>query len=198
MEGADLEGLADWAYRFARLPDDAPASCLDLARRLLGGEVIPSHDVVAARLARTSDGWTIHLRPGRSPEEARWLVAHELAEWILEREGYRNADAEAVADALAARLIAPRRAMREALRWGVEVPELAQAFGATQSCVLLRQAEVSGAPTALVTPARIYVRGNEWGWPDETNVRRLVVEPHPGLTKVRIEDARRRVGLVAI
>jgi hypothetical protein len=88
--------------------------------------------------------------------------------------------------------------MREALRWGVEVPELAQAFGATQSCVLLRQAEVSGAPTALVTPARIYVRGNEWAWPGETDVRRLVVEPHPGLAKVRIADARRRVGLVAI
>lgn len=197
MDGADLEGLAEWAYQAARLSDDSPASCLELAQRLLGGHVIPSHDVVTARLARTPGGYTIHLRPGLPTVDARWLVAHEIAEWLLEQEDYREADAESVADALAARLIAPRRAIREALRWGVEVPELAEACGSTQSCALLRQSEVSGAPTALVTPARIYVRGDEWGWPGETDVRRLVVVSHPGLTKVRIADARRRVGLVA-
>lgn len=199
MDVAELEGLAEWAYRSAGLSDDAPSPGLELARRLLASDepLVRSYSSIPAWLSKTAHGWRINVRSTKSPTEARWLVAHELAEWMLEREGYREPDAEAVADALAARLIAPRRAMREAIRWGLDVPELAEAFGATQSCVLLRQAEVSGAPTALVTPARIYVRGDEWLWPGEDDVRSLATEPRPGLAKVRITDARRRVGLVA-
>lgn len=200
MDGADLEGLAEWAYRAAGLDDETPVSGLELAERLLAGGAPVSRCVggKAARLTRTGSGWRIAARPGLSLPDVRWLVAHELAEWLLERDGYRGDDAEAVADGLAARLIAPRRAMQAALRWGLTVTELADAFGATQSCVLLRQAEVAGAPTALVTPVRVYVRGDVWAWPNESEVRRLVIEPRPGLAKVRLTDARRRVGLIAV
>lgn len=198
MEAADLEGLAEWAYRAAHLPDDQPASGLELTQRLLGGHVLRVHGETSGRLVQNAEGFDIHIRPGWSPTQARWLVAHELAEWILARDGYRETDTETVADALAARLIAPHRAIRRALGCGLDVAELAEVFGATQSCLLLRQAEVSGEPTALVTPARIYVRGSEWAWPNESGVRLLVTEePRPGLAKVRITDARRRVGLVA-
>lgn len=199
MEGAELEGLAEWAYRVARLPDDVPAPGIELARRLLSNDapLVRGYASMPAWLSKTPNGATINLRHGLSPTQLRWLVAHELAEWILEREDYREPDAEVVAEALAARLIAPRRAVVAALRWGLDVPELAEAFVAPQSSVLLRRAEVSEAPTALVTPARVYVRGGEWGWPGEEEVRRLAAEPRPGLAKVQITDARRRVGLVA-
>jgi hypothetical protein len=194
-----LEGLAEWAYRAACLPDDVPAGGLELAQRLLHCDVplIRCLGGNAARLTRTAKGWVLAVQRGGSVTQTRWLIAHELAEWLLERDGYREEDVEAVADALAARLIAPRRAVRQALRYGMAVPDLAEAFGATQSCVLLRQAEVAGAPTALITPMRVYVRGDVWAWPSESEVRRLVAEPRPGLAKVRLTDARRRVGLVA-
>lgn len=199
MNEAELDGLAEWAYRAARLPDDSPASGLVLARNLLRDDVpvIRARSSVAARLTKTPGGWRIYIRPGHSVVQSRWLVAHELAEWLLEINGYRDADTETTADALAARLIAPRRAMRHALQCGLQVGQLATAFAATQSCALLRQAEVSGRPTALITPARVYVRGSEWVWPSDNGVRLLVTEePRFGLAQVRITDARRRVGLV--
>lgn len=201
MDFAELEGLAEWAYRAARLPDDVPAPGIELLRRLVGHAVpVIASDCMAvgARLARTPEGgWVVYLRTGRwSVVRARWLLAHELAEWLLEREGYDRPDVEAVADALAARLLAPWRAVRLALGAGLEAHELALAFGATQSCALLRQGEVTGIPTALVTPARIHVRGSEWGWSDERGIRALASADRPGIAKVRITDARRRVGLV--
>lgn len=198
MDFAELEGLAEWAYRAARLPDDVPAPGIELLRRLVGAAPVISSVATGARLARAPDGgWVVYLPAGRWPTvRVRWLIAHELAEWLLERDGYRGADVEMVADALAARLIAPWRAVREAVRWGLELPEVAEAFGSTQSCALLRQGEVTGTPTALVTPERVYVRGSEWGWPDERSVRALASSERPGIVRVRIADARRRVGLV--
>lgn len=82
MNCAELEGLAEWAYRAARLPDDAPAPGLELLRRLVGHAVpVIASDCMAvgARLARTPEGgWVVYLRTGR------WSVAaQDFADLLL-------------------------------------------------------------------------------------------------------------------
>src|SRR5690606_673439 len=152
MEFEDLEGLADWAYRAAGLDEDTPAAPLVLAGRLLDGgaalpvEVCPGLRARAA-LARVGASWRVYVRRRVYGSTLRWLVAHELAEWLLRCEGCRSERVEGLADALAARLIAPRRAAARALRAGLDFPELADAFDVTQSCAVLRRGEVEGTPT---------------------------------------------------
>lgn len=198
-----MEGLADWAYRAAGLDPETPAAPLELARRLLGdGRVVPVERCPGLRsravLARVGASWRIYVRSRVEGAELRWLTAHELAEWILRRDGCRSERVETLADALAARLIAPRRAAARALRAGLDFPDLAEVFDVTQSCAVLRQGEVSGTPTALVCPHAVYVRGDAYGWPEEPELRALASKPRvPGLRKARLRDDRRRVAMRA-
>lgn len=201
MELDDMEGLADWAYRAAGLDPETPAAPLELARRLLGdGRAVPVERCPGLRspaaLARVGASWRIYVRSRVEGAELRWLTAHELAEWILRRDGCRSERIEVLADALAARLIAPRRAAVRALRAGLDFPDLAEVFDVTQSCAVLRQGEVSGTPTALVCPHVVYVRGDAYGWPEEPELRALASKPRvPGLRKARLRDDRRRVAM---
>lgn len=198
-----MEGLADWAYRAAGLAPDMPAAPLELARRLLGdGRAVPVERCPGLRapavLARVGSSWRVYVRSRVRGAELRWLTAHELAEWILRRDGCRSERIEVLADALAARLIAPRRAAVRALRAGLDFQDLAEAFDVTQSCAVLRQGEVSGAPTALVCPHTVYVRGEAYGWPEEPKLRVLATRRRAtGLRKTRLPDDRRRVALRA-
>jgi hypothetical protein len=204
MELGDLEGLADWAYRAAGLDPDTPVAPIELARLLLGtGQAVPV-DVcpglrTPAALARVGASWRLYVRSRARGTDLRWLTAHELAEWILRRDGCRSERVELLSDALAARLIAPRRAAARALRAGLDFPGLALAFDVTQSCAVLRQGEVSGTPTALVTPQLVYLRGDDYGWPGEPGLRELAARRGsvPGLRKARLRDDRRRVAMRA-
>jgi hypothetical protein len=56
---------------------------------------------------------------------------------------------------------------------------------------------VTGRPIAVVAPATVRVRGDEWGWPTEREIRRLVLEPVPELVRVSLTDERRRWALLA-
>src|SRR5690554_5248949 len=204
MELDDMEGLADWAYRAAGLDPETPAAPLELARRLLGdGRAVPVERCPGLRsravLARVGASWRIYVRSRVEGAELRWLTAHELAEWILRRDECRSERIEVLADALAARLIAPRRAAARALRAGLDFPELADAFDVTQSCAVLRRGEVEGTPTAPVTPRPVYVRGEPWAWPDEPELRVLAGRRGSlrGLRKAKLRDDRRRVAMRA-
>ncbi len=127
----------------------------------------------------------------------RFDVGHELAHWYYRRTGYSGNDLELRCDALSAALLAPMPFFRSIRRRIVDVPDVAQALGTTQSLAALREGEVLGTPTALVQPARIRIRGDEWGWPSEDELRRYAKAGHAALRKVRISDEPKRVVIVA-
>lgn len=197
----DIEGIAGELLRCAGADESAPAKPVALVQALLGAGSLFS---VHARslpgdgsLAIVNGQPRIYIRTGLTHERKRWAICHELAEWWLWREGVRDSRIENVADGIAAGLLAPRRAFLAALRDGSGSPELAQRFGTTESCAVLRLGEVTGHPLALVAPNRVRVRGDEFVWGDEDQVRRLAKCSSPGFARSRLTDDRRRIALRA-
>lgn len=138
----------------------------------------------------------VAIRRGLAPEDATFLVGHELAHVLLERAGYAEHDLEFACDYLGAALMAPRSAMRQLrLSFGDDYEQIADAVCATESWAALRCAEVSGRPTALVTPQSVRVRGGDWVWPDEQRLRALARRGGAGLLRARLHDDPRRVVL---
>lgn len=205
MELGDLEGTADALYRIAGYESDEPASLLGLARRLLGPDCIESTHARGlpgdAALISRREGSRIYLRMGLSPARLRFAVAHELAHRVLGvgsfGVGSELTELEQACDTLAACLVAPRRAFLRALRETDCYSKLAARFMTTESCVALRFGEVTGEPTALVCPCAIYVRGEAWGWPPESELRVLATQGGPGLQTTRLRDAPRRIAMRA-
>lgn len=199
MEQLELEGIAHAAYTEAGLDPERP--CVPrLARGLLGADAIqrgprPLH--APAALVRVGGAWRIILARSLPRLCAMFAVGHELGHWLLARHGYDSADEERAADYLGAALIAPRRAFLAARRaLGEDLPALAEAFSMTETGVALRLGEVTGAPLAVIAPARVRVRGpEEWVWPDELTLRRWARRPVPGIRKTTLTDDPRRVML---
>lgn len=204
MRDGDLEAEAESLYRMAGLDPDSPPGPAVLARRILGPASVrhapPQHLPGDGALARVRDSWRIYVRAGLTPERLGFAVAHELAEHHLARIGYRGSDIEERADRLGAAILAPRGAIRAALaHCGDDVRALAHAFVSTQSWAAMRTAEVTGAPTALVSPAKVRVRGQlEFVWGSEQDVRALATKPRPGIHRARLTDDRRRTVLKAL
>ena len=197
----DIEGAAAALYREAGYDDSDPAPAIGLATRLLGPGCVQRVHAGAlpgdAALVTVHGERRIYVRRGLPPARLRFAVAHELAHWAL-GECAPGAELEARCDALAACLVAPRRAFLRALRETDRYHELAGRFATTESCAALRLAEVTGEPLALVAPSCVRVRGDAYGWPGEPELRALATKPRvPGLRKARRRDDPRRVAMRA-
>ena len=132
-----------------------------------------------AALVRVGDEWRIYLRRKLPRERVAFAVAHELVEWALR--GYIGEDIETRANLGAAAILVPRRALAR-LR-GCTLHELAEAFKVSETLIALREAEVTGEPRAVVSPALVRVRGPEaWVWPSERELRR----GHPGMRRAAL------------
>jgi len=198
----DFEWIADEVLRLADVDEMAPAKPVALVRALLGPGALFS---VHARslpgdgsLAVVNGQPRIYIRQGLSPIRRRWVICHELAEWWLWQSGVRDEQIEGVADAVAAAVLAPRRAVRAALKSaGPSYTGLAEHFGTTESCIAMRLAEVTGRPMALVAPAKVRVRGEDYAWPEEGQIRSLRWTRRAGLERMKLHDDRRRVVLSA-
>lgn len=194
MDQGEVEGIAAAVVSLAGVDDAARVSPVQVAKGL-GVPVIRGAIIRAGACLATLNGVrTICVRRGAVGNELRWLVAHELGHLALERERYVGEDVERLADAIAAAIIAPRRAVQRARREiGPAFVELGAAFGATPTSAALRWGEVTGEPVAVLAPARpVRVRGDEWGWPPD--VARLAKGRVPvGLVRAGLGD--RRVAL---
>ncbi|MFO7179628.1 MAG: ImmA/IrrE family metallo-endopeptidase [Pseudomonadota bacterium] len=193
-----LEIAADELFRWAGCSLDATP--LEVASSL-GIRVIELHSHLPgwAALARVRSEWRIYVRPHLGEQRLRWAIAHEVGEWALSRDGYRGSDREAAADALAARVIAPRRRFLSVLaKCGRDTVRLASVLKATESLAALRLGEVTGEPLALVTPESVRTRGAAYDWPTAEKLRELAADPRPGLAKARLRDDPRRVVIRAI
>lgn len=171
-----IEASAADIYRRARVDPGRVPSVASLCSTLLGS---PPRYVVGMRveacLVRTFDAWRVWVRAGVSPERARWLVAHEIAEWYYRRVHVHNSVKEGWCDALGAALVAPAPVIREALSvHGLDLPRLARSLKTTQSLVALRYGEVTHCPVALVRSDGASLRGEPRDWPGCLSTRCLV------------------------
>lgn len=71
----------------------------ELAKALVG---VPSFRRLSQE-AKLTAGDEIMIRAGTIPARARWLVAHEIAEWYYRELGYSESDIEERCDALRGR-----------------------------------------------------------------------------------------------
>lgn len=152
-----------------------------------------------AAFCRTPRGWEIRVRVGLSTEAARFLFARELAEYWLDELGAQGEGNEALANRIAAALVAPGPVVLDALRrHGRDFAALAAEFGATQTCMARRYSEATGNFLALVTPTRIEAFGAPVVLPPDDELRRLVEcdALPPAFERLRLTDRVRRWALV--
>lgn len=153
------------------------------------GLKLPGH----AALASWNGQRYIALRDGLSVEKARFAVLHELAEFVLA--GAHDESIEDACNAIAAALAMPHRRFSAAVQELGDAPaELAGMFHVTPTAAALRIGEVTRVPLVALTPSWHWVRGREWGWPGETELRRIAKAGHPAIKKISLEP--RRVALV--
>jgi hypothetical protein len=203
---AEVNGWVDWLYAALGFdPWNPPKNLLLIARALFGVRGV----VIAVRREMKGDGmiipeaepsdalaspWVMYLRPRVSPRRRKWAIAHEIAEWML-RNVRAEPHIEALADRIAAALIAPRQAYLAFHRaYGLDLPRLAAAFNVTESCMARRFGEATGTPTLLVTPVGRDQRGAPFVF-GAMPVRE--VAKRPGVRSIEITDDPRRVLLVA-
>lgn len=191
----DVEGAVDYLYRRAgqdvRWPNGpiALAMGLGLAVHRISCSGMPGH----ARL--THSGIEVHTKAPLS--RLSFAIAHEIAEWYLGMTRYTDGDAERYADGIAGAILAPRQAFRYAVEAiGHNWAQLSNMFLADETWALLREAEVSGRPLAVVTPGRIYTRSDaEWVWGNARLLARADTLPD-GVSRY-VFDGGRRVALFA-
>lgn len=188
----ELEGTAQMILTHAGEDGDDAPDIGKLARTV--GPVVYARALRGhAEVARVGQEWRIYVRRGLPPAYRRFAIAHEIAEFWLLRERHLGDRIEHDANYVAAAMLTPRRAFLRAIREGLDRVALADEFGITQSHAVLREAELSGRPRALVTPQKVYLRG-EGQW-DESDARRQARKPGPGVCKTSLTDDPRRVVL---
>lgn len=191
-----FESEAERLYLRAGIEPASGASPSSLVRALLGSrsirflteEWLPG----GGTLARVGTQWRIYLRRDLPLEQIRFVALHELAHWAL-----GAGAAESDCDALAACLLAPRAAVERALReTGASYTRLSRWFGCTETFAALRYGEVTDEPLVVVAPASVRVRGREWSWPTDQELRALAKAPAlPGVRRARLRDDPARVAL---
>jgi hypothetical protein len=199
----DLEGAAMSIYAEAgEDPEDPPAPQV-LAEHLMGrGRLRYDARLLVGRAAyqRLPDGreW-IFVRPKLPAPVEVLAVYHELAErYFFGRE--RSEQLESWCDQLAYRLRMPHPLFRSLIRnVGPNWRDLSQPFFASQTAGALRFLEVSGQPGVVIDRRSVRARGSEWGWPPESELRRLArARTMPrDITRHRITDRPGAVVLIA-
>jgi hypothetical protein len=200
VEQLELEGIAAALLREGGEDGDEAPDLACVVTTLLGPNAVGfSHAVPGdGALVPVGDGWLIQVRHRLPGDRHAFVVAHELAEWWMRvREKYDGPDVENCANYIAAAIMAPRRAFQLALRAvGSDFVLLADEFGISESHAALREAEVTGRPRVLVSPALVRTRGDDaFVWPDEGTLRAWARGARPGLRRTQLQDDPRRIVL---
>jgi Zn-dependent peptidase ImmA (M78 family) len=160
--------------------------------RALGLEIYQSKGLKlpgGAALSTWNGKRYIALASGLDRVRARFLVLHEIAEYVFREK--HDERIEHACNAVAAALAMPRGAFARAVRSEGEEPErLAEIFAVTQTAAALRIGEVTDHPLVALSKSFVWVRGREWTWPDEPELRRIMRSGRPGVRVVRLEPRR--------
>lgn len=194
----DVECEADFLLRdFPSVP-----GARALVSRHLGPDSITTLQRVQggdARLLPFRGRPHIFVRSRLSKVAHRWALLHELAEWHLDQIDYREEDREEIAEALAAALVTPRRALHVMMRrTGRDLPALAEQFTTTQTSVALRLAEARCIEAAaVIRPGLVRVRAPDgFVMPPEAELKRAADGAPSPLERHVLTDSRRRVALL--
>jgi hypothetical protein len=202
MIGPDAEEVAAEVFRLARVDPDETPGPLHLARRVFGPDNVRWAEGLwrDAKLAFSGGVPMLLVARRLPPRRVGFAVAHELAEHVMARAEYMGDDVERIANAAAAAVVAPRKMFRRRyVAVGPAVSTLADAFATSETLAALRIGEVTDVPTALVDASSVRVRGEEYGWPPDDELRsRLRAKALPKqLTEVPMPGGRRRTLLLA-
>lgn len=196
----DPETEARLIYERAGLDPDAMPGPIAVAEAIIGASRIIAHRGISAPALWVGSRREIWYNPRLPPAARAFPFAHELGEMRLAELRYQEPDREDVAHSIGAAVSIPRGPMSAELRGrDYTVASLARLFACSQSVMVLRIAEITGIPTALIMSHRIRVRGDLWGWPPEILLREIArgLRIEPRLERVLIGDERRRVALRA-
>jgi hypothetical protein len=195
MHDVDTEAEARWLLDQAGFDLDDVPSATELAEGLGAVDVLEVRDVEVCGMGGVewlrADGmpggdvgsrWRPLVRRGLSFVERRFTVLHEIAEWHLRAnlriEPWCCKVKEAICDAIAGALLAPRRAFRRAVEHvGDGLEALAAGFQASETAMALRLGEVLLHPVAVISPKLVRVRGSDWGWPPAEQIRQRAALP---------------------
>lgn len=200
MRKIDPEFESRFILRSTGRDDDEPPIVLELAADIVGGDpviVVPATEVWGFGEAEEVEPgrWKIFVCEGQPDPELAFTICHELAEIHVLKLGVRLPwrEKEDLCNAIAAALVAPRRAFLDALAdHGEDFGELALDFLASETCMALRLGEVRKVPVCVVSEdGRRRVRGPAWSWPDDVRADR------PGLRRARLRDRGERLALIA-
>lgn len=184
------EQAVEEIYRLAGAADDEAWLPSRLARVILGRPVRAVANLKPlARLEEHEGRREIVVRRTLPSPIAEWAVGHELGHLV----GIRS---ERMASYVGAAILLRRAPFLRALTEGEPWHVLAERFGTTSTSVVLRAAELTGRPIAVVTPAHVYARG-EAAWPDEQTLRQWARHGAPGIRRAVLRDEPRRVVLEA-
>lgn len=193
----DAEGWVNGLYGAARFELDQPRGAVALARKLLGDDAVREawHDGLVDEAALLYE-WgrpRIYVRKRITPARRNFAVAHEIAEWALDCEGYREDDRELFANAIAAGIVAPREAFLPLFRdYGFDLATLAAQFNAPEGLIALRVGETTETAVALVTGAKVRRRDPHNQLPSDRELASLVrqaLDPWYPLHFDRLADA---------
>jgi hypothetical protein len=194
-----VEGLAVDFYRRLGFDPAVPVDVFRLARKLLGPDAIERGTSIAglpAKLFIVNGERRIAISRKLAATYARFFAGHELGHVVFDELGYHEDDLEQACDTFGAAVMAPMPAINAMLRaFGRDHEAIAEEVCATQTWAALRIAECLRIPRAIITPAKLYVRGPEaFEWGPKDALRRLVKGPaRPGITKVKLTDDPSRV-----
>lgn len=188
--GLDAEFEARQILRLGGYGESDIANPVALAETLLGdGSVgtVPARVLrgARARLVTVYGQRRIFVSRSLSRRETAFAILHEIGHWRLDQIQYAGINAEAICDAIAACLIAPREPFLEAVEeYGpLEIRKLAEDFAASETLAVLRVGEVTQIGVAVFDDERTHIRGKF----------RLA----PGLAKINLADKPRRYALLA-
>lgn len=164
-----------------------------IAVELYGGDCIveSARAQTEAEISRWGGKTYIVVHPRLSPQRGHFAVARMVA-----REEMRRAGVVGDENALAAFLVAPTQAVRRRFyRAGLALPELADSFCVTQTCLAMRVVEVGEAEGVVVTPERVYRPKRCLSWVSDESARKLARTNPRSLRKVPIVDEPGRTAL---
>jgi hypothetical protein len=185
-----------------RMDLDADSVVHELLRRarLDTGEVVPL-EIIPQRLGLTlvvTGRGAMHgtALPGVIVYDgtARTL-AHELAHYACALARLPMPHDERFVASVGSRLVTPAAAFRRAINSGHQREALGRLFGVSQTCTVLRKAELTGQPAAIVTPTTIYARG-DWECPPGDTLRAALRSRARWFRQTRLTDDPRRVLVV--
>lgn len=134
-----------------------------LAMRLFGSQaVVFSHARPIAKVQAFAGRPRVVVPAHVDLATAHWQIGTALADWMLRRDGLKDAAVRSVRSGLAAAIVLPKEQLVDYSDLTAE--EIAQALTLPVAATLLREAEVSRVPTALVVVGRYTrVRGDDAG-----------------------------------